>query len=1088
MSLVSCPIKSSKEYQDILAQANNNEEEALRLWNENEKLRDNPDLNESTEEEPVEEEADSPFKELIDKVILFLTKQLSDLKRKKLVDQTAKETRLAELIANIEAAEGVQSINIFIDDAIKLSRQAEAKLKVILANKENLTPHQMIEQLTSVNDFIKGYAIIDEIDKVDIEEFMNDETLITGIELSKMNPKSKIKEIKLIKDEINKQYIEKGIPLLAEFLSEFSPESLKEQGSKLIETAQKRIQEIEASSKTEEQKAKEIAPLQDRIDNILRSGGDKDSLIKSLREAYKDEGVLDFLLAPLISSPDSVLALFAKSIKRALQMATLKDIEFEKKITPEFQKYAKARGSKQNVKEFNKPLFEEIDYTYKDKNGEKVTIKRAAFVQKFDMNKYNKAQSELYKTLGEKPTDAKSLKEWIQRRNNWYRTNTQSVSKERIKEINATKKKEFDDKIITAEEYQKWLDEEQVKETTEPSNQYLNDRWLALYDVDGSPKNKLGNHHKFLLDQYLLDQKKLPVSQRPNFFIPSIEKTDADRLTSNSLKEFAKDKVTDQFQLKSYDAAFGITSLSNEDARFIPVYYNQVMDINDVSLDLTRSIMMFHSMTNKYEALNNYHGEISLMKAVIGNREVAKTNSKGKTIIDAFAEKHGLTDFIKKNGESYSEKHLNDFIDMIAYGQMQKAEEIFGISATKLTNSIMGFSAKTTIALDALKGVANSIQANIQVLIEANSGEFFGKKNLAKGKAKFWSKAAPAMVSDWGKPTPTSLYGQIHQLYDPMQGRYKDQYGRNVTATMANKLIRSDTLFFNQHFGELEIATTTLYALMDNTMVKTNDGREITLLAAYEEFGVNDIFDKTDFTLNKQLDLQDRIHALNKRMHGVYNDFDKGTAQRFSLGRLLLMYRKHVVPGYTRRFKKLGADQELGAYTEGYYRVFYDTVLKDLAKFKFNIVKNWSTYDPFEQANIKRVIAEMTIIASTALLIMIMEAAGDDDEELKTNFTYNFLLYEAIRMRSETSSYIWLPDAYRIVKSPSAITGTLDRTIKFMGQIMPWNITEEYERKTGIWEAGDNKAWAYFLRLTGYSGYNLTPEEAIKSFKSTLVK
>ena len=192
MSLVSCPIKSSKEYQDILAQANNNEEEALRLWNENEKLRDNPDLNESTEEEPVEEEADSPFKELIDKVILFLKKQLNDLKRKKLVDQTAKEIRLAELIANIEAAEGVQSINIFIDDAIKLSRQAEAKLKVILANKENLTPHQMIEQLTSVNDFIKGYAIIDEIDKVDIEEFMNDETLITGIELSKMNPNNSL--------------------------------------------------------------------------------------------------------------------------------------------------------------------------------------------------------------------------------------------------------------------------------------------------------------------------------------------------------------------------------------------------------------------------------------------------------------------------------------------------------------------------------------------------------------------------------------------------------------------------------------------------------------------------------------------------------------------------------------------------------------------------------------------------------------------------------------------------------------------------------------------------------------------------------
>jgi hypothetical protein len=1087
MSLVSCPIKSSKEYQDILAQANNNEEEALRLWNENEKLRDNPDLNEFTEEEPVEEES-SPFKELIDKVILFLTKQLSDLKRKKLVDQTAKEKGLAELIANIKAAEGVQSINIFIDDAIKLSRQAHSRFKTIIANKENLTTHQMIEQLTSVNDFIKGYSVINEIDKVDMSVFSEDDTLITGIELSKMNPKSKLKEIKLIRDEINKEYVEKGIPLLAEFLSEFSPESLKDQSTNLIETAQKRIQEIEASSRTEEQKAKEIEPLQDRIDNILRSRGDKESLIKSLKEAYKDEGVLDYLLAPIISSPDSVIALFGKSMKRSFQLANLKNIEFEKIIAPKFEEFAKAQGSKQNVKEFNKPLFEEVDYVIKDKKGEDVVIKRAAFVQKFDMNKYNKAQSELYKSLGEKPTDAKSLKEWKKRRNNWYRTNTQTVSKERIAEIDKAKKKELTDKIITADEYETWKTEERVKEVTEPSNQYLNDRWLAMYNINGEPKTTQGRHHKFLLDTYLEDQKKLPVSQRPGYFIPSIEKTDADRLTSNSLKEFAKDKITDQFQLKSYDAALGISNLSSEDARIIPVYYNQVMDANDVSLDLTRSIMMFHAMTNNYQAVNNYHGEISLMKAVIGNRKVAKTNSKGKAIMDSVAEKLGITEFIAKNGESYSEKHLNDFIDMIAYGQMQKAEEIFGISATKLTNSIMGFSAITTISMDVLKGTANSIQANIQVLIEANSGEFFGKKNLAKGKAKFWSKAAPAMVSDWGKPTPTSLYGQLHQLYDPMQGRYKDQYGRNVTATIANKLIRSDTLFFNQHFGELEIATTTLYALMDNTMVKTNDGREITLLAAYEEFGVNDVFDKTDFTLNKQLDLQDRIHALNKRMHGVYNEQDKGTAQRFSLARLLLMYRKHVVPGYTRRFKKLGADQELGAYTEGYYRVFYDTVLKDLTKFKFNIVKNWSTYDPFEQANIKRVIAEMTIIASTALIIMIMEAAGDDDEELKTNFTYNFLLYEAIRMRSETSSYIWLPDAYRIVKSPSAITGTLDRTIKFMSQIMPWNITEEYERKTGIWEAGDNKAWAYFLRLMGYSGYNLTPEEAINSFKSTLVK
>ena len=48
------------------------------------------------------------------------------------------------------------------------------------------------------------------------------------------------------------------------------------------------------------------------------------------------------------------------------------------------------------------------------------------------------------------------------------------------------------------------------------------------------------------------------------------------------------------------------------------------------------------------------------------------------------------------------------------------------------------------------------------------------------------------------------------------------------------------------------------------------------------------------------------------------------------------------------------------------------------------------------------------------------------------------------------------------------------------------SVTEEYEKKSGIWEKGDNKAWAYFLKLMGYSGYNLHPDEAIKSFESTL--
>ena len=123
--------------------------------------------------------------------------------------------------------------------------------------------------------------------------------------------------------------------------------------------------------------------------------------------------------------------------------------------------------------------------------------------------------------------------------------------------------------------------------------------------------------------------------------------------------------------------------------------------------------------------------------------------------------------------------------------------------------------------------------------------------------------------------------------------------------------------------------------------------------------------------------------------------------------------------------------------------------------------------------------------------LMLMAGDDDDEESIDKTYMYNFINYQAKRMRSETMSYlpvIGLIDIYRLVKSPSAATSTVDRSIKLLNQIMPWHITEEYERKEGIWEKGDNKAYAAFLRVMGYTGNNFSPSEAVKSFESSFFK
>jgi hypothetical protein len=426
---------------------------------------------------------------------------------------------------------------------------------------------------------------------------------------------------------------------------------------------------------------------------------------------------------------------------------------------------------------------------------------------------------------------------------------------------------------------------------------------------------------------------------------------------------------------------------------------------------------------------------------------------------------------------------------------MDVRSDVLGLSATKITNSIMGFAALTTIAADLMKGIANNLQGNIQVAIEAASSEFFSVKDLIKGK-NFYMKSVPGFISDFGKFTSQSLGGKLFDLYDPIQGEFVDQYGKMVTASVANKMFRVDTLFWNQHIGEHEVQTSTLFALLNATRVIDNEnGEEITLLDAYQKYGVEEIYNKTDFTDNKRVDLMNRLHALNKRLHGIYNSFDKSTLQRYALGRLAFMYRKYLIPAYTRRFKNLGFDEELGAQTEGYYRKFWNLYLKNLVTLKTSLIKNWADMSPFERAQIRRTIAEASfIIAFTALAMILKAMVDDDDDELKKNWAYNFVLYEAIRMRSETSQYVpvyGLRDVYRTFKSPSAATSSIDRAIKFVDQffVQSWDPEKAvYQRRTGIWEKGDNKSWAYFLKLMGITGYTLSPDQAIKSFESSLAK
>jgi len=1104
--MIICPNKNLSEWKDLVKQVGENK--AYVLWNKEDATLKDLRISEDRQER-------NELEQLTDKVKLFLQKKLAILQKQNIPNKKLKENQLKRVIDNIKTLDEINTINTFVEEAYNGIKLAETQFDNLVKHKDDYTRSELIQRLSAFNDFANGYSILDELSQSDIEEYFNKPD--KGLkDQGSFTVQDKLSYAIMARDKIRQRYLKQGIPLLADYLLESKSEKLSDKVLAEIKELENRLLTIESSTRLlPKAKEKRIKDIEERIEKLQGYNLDKKNLIKQLRMASTDEGSIDYLFSPLISSEDSVLALFAKSVKSELEKARLSDIKFAEKAQKEFNDFLKANNkSRDNIEKFNSDIYEEIETpTGRGEDGKIIYKTEKAFVQKYDISKYEKNKSEFFENLGPKPVlsetptkeEVKVLKAWNRSVASWFNNNTQVKDNSEVNRIIDSKTEELKQGIITQEEYDEWINSRVVEffnkesrqmetsyryELAEPADKYINKKWNNMYDNDGTPSNAAGQYHAFLLDSYLKAQEKLPENFRKGYVLPSIPKDNIERVQTQGLIETSKRNLSEAVKVQSYDTEFGVAGLEEKDAKFLPVFYTQSMDAKDVSTDLISSIMRFNSMVNRYEALNNINGEIALTKSVVGKRETIDTNTKGQKVMDAFAKKFGYDEYIKKNGESYSQKHLDSFIDMIVYGEMQKKEELFGIDAGKLTNTLTGYSAITTLAVDLLKGVANNIQGNIQVMIEANSGEHFNKTNVKNGKA-YYVKSMSKMLGDFGKITPESLPSKLIDLYDAIQGSFKDNYGKNISGSTARKLFRTDTLFLNQHLAEHEIQIPALFAMLDANSVKDlESGEFISLLQAYQKYGLEDIYTKTDFTEAKRQDIMNAHHAVAKRLQGVYNEFDKGTAQRYALGRLAIMYRKYLIPSYKRRFKQLSGDQEAGALTEGFYRTFWNTFIRDLRDLNFNIAKNWEGYSSFEKAQIKRVAAEAVFISSLTALVMILKAAGDDDEELKKSYLYNFILYQASRQRSETSAYISPIDAYRVVKSPSAMTSTLDRTIKFTNQLVfTWDPDKlQYKKKTGVWDKGTNKSWAYFLKLMGYSGYNITPEEAVKSFEGILNK
>ena len=164
------------------------------------------------------------------------------------------------------------------------------------------------------------------------------------------------------------------------------------------------------------------------------------------------------------------------------------------------------------------------------------------------------------------------------------------------------------------------------------------------------------------------------------------------------------------------------------------------------------------------------------------------------------------------------------------------------------------------------------------------------------------------------------------------------------------------------------------------------------------------------------------------------------------------MFRKFIVPGFRRRWGALHYSERTEEWEEGAYvstTKFAGRLLKNLREMKAMMLsREWQTMDDYEKANVIRTLGEIiTLITVIILANVAIKMAGDDDDD--HDKAWNFLAYQALRLRSEFLFFVSPMAAMQILRSPAASISVVENTFKLLSQVVGpgW---DEYQQ--GPWK------------------------------------
>ena len=1100
------------------------------------------------------------FTEIVQNLKVRIASELYEVEQ---LPATEREKRVYQL-QNLK--EGLNRVNK-VEDLLDTVNSMGRTLLSAINQYDNIMELPLNERATLEN-MSKMYTLKSELDGLDVMQSIKRVLLVKKYE-DKVLDENKFNTLEDKVDSIlntalvlDKKFNDNVIPVMAQFLSGYHNKAIDSQLQAQIDNTikYKRTQGLNTESleyaelkksynngditELEFLDAKVALKVEQLKNEMIPNYG---SLVKQLRAAHKDKSSFSYLLDPLIYSNDKAIQLFVKSVQEADLKKNDMTREFKSELSNAYDKFVEGR-SESDVAKLNEDLLEEV--TIKGK-------KRLSLVNPIDVDKYYNDKSEFIKKLNVKygqPTKqegqdeasfkanyaawklSNNYKKLRQEEATWDRQNSEPIdawkeelivinkqiadakkSREKLKEEGKEDSDAYSMQVGRLQELIKFKDNNYNSFTNSPrrdwvrpkKSKYTNAKYTK---IQGDPRLK--EYYNFVLEemqkgQKLIGSKRMDKNSWDKFsyLMPSIRKKDFDRLRQQGIVAGTKDMLKESFSLVETDDQFGTYDQnSGELNKNVPVYYTNSVPANDVSRDIASSLYQFRHMAHNYQTKSEALGSIMLFRDILKNRKVLEENSSGIEYVQKTAEAMGFKMPLLKEGESNTFKHLDEWIDMVVFGQNELKSEWRGISLTKAVGSLNAFTAMSTLSFNLLQGANQLILDNLTMAQEAVANQFMSKSDLAWAKTQYWFSEGAA-VSDIGRFNPQSKLGKALEYFDALT-EFTDREGNQIVGGKARKLVQGGNLLFLQQAAEHELSSTRLLGLMrslkgklkdsNGKVLKNEKGEEADLydMLVIDEKGVMSVDPKVS-NFNR-LDFIGLVQGLSRRTNQTKGKMHSPIIQRRAYGKLLMLFRSWLLPGIRRRYghgggSTLRVDEELGAVTQGMYISFFNLIRESVAN------KEWryGKMTEMEKQNVKRTTTELSAMVGAAALVAALANIDDEDE----TWVSNFMLYQAKRYHMEVTQ--WNPlglggETFRMLESPTATARPVLKGIDLLQQLgselgyvtnMPWVDESEifYQRRTGRFNKGDRKIRKDFEDLLPiWRGFtrSSSPDEAYKWFTS----